>query len=370
MLEEIANALAQPFSHFGFDQPWALFLLPLPLIVWKFFPRAQQQQAALRVPFFRDIATDISTQSHKSLRKRREFWLLSALWFLLIGAACAPHWIGDAVSLPATGRDLMMAVDLSGSMQTPDMQIDGLQGNQQVERVVAVKTVVDDFIRQREGDRIGLILFASRAYVQSPLTFDRDTVRKFLRESQIGFAGEETAIGDAIGLAVKRLRTRPGERHVLILLTDGANNSGATSPLAAAKVAADNQIVIYTVGVGADELTLPGLFGTSLGARRVNPSADLDENALQGIAKATGGRYFRARDPKELAEIYRLLDELEPIADKQQTYRPQQSLFFWPLGAALFLTVLWALSALPRKNLLTKRANSTRNQHAEAGNVS
>jgi Ca-activated chloride channel family protein len=236
----------------------------------------------------------------------------------------------------------MLAVDLSGSMQIEDMQID----NEAVQRIIAVKTVVDDFLKRRRGDRVGLIVFGTRAYVQTPLTFDLDTVGRFLREAQIGFAGEETAIGDALGLAVKRLRARPGDRHVLILLTDGANTAGSVSPLAAARLAAENKIVIYTVGIGADSMVIPGPFGTTFGARRVNPSQDLDENTLKSIAEQTGGRYFRARNPQELAGIYQLLDSLEPVVDNQQTYRPQTTLFFWPLGAALALSLLQAASAL------------------------
>lgn len=325
------NSFAQPFANFGFDQPWAFALLPLPLLAWKFLPRAPQQQAALRVPFYRELAADISAQTHARLFSQRRFWLLSAIWLLLLLAAAAPRWIGDPVSLPASGRDLMLAVDVSGSMETPDMQID----SQLVQRVVAVKIVVDEFIKQRRGDRLGLMLFGGQAYMQAPLTFDRDTVRRFLREAQLGFAGDGTAIGDAIGLAAKRLRERPGNRHVLILITDGANNAGSVTPLEAAKVAADNHIVIYTVGIGADQR---GLLSMLRGY-----SSDLDETTLQNIADTTGGRYFRARDPQELAKIYQLLDELEPVADKTQTYRPQQALFFWPLGLAFVLTLLWSL---------------------------
>jgi Ca-activated chloride channel family protein len=192
--------------------------------------------------------------------------------------------------------------------------------------------------------------------VQAPLTFDLDTVGRFLHEAQIGFAGEETAIGDAIGLAIKRLRERPGERHVLILLTDGANTAGNVTPAEAAKLAAENNIMIYTVGVGADELILPGPFGGNFGARRVNPSRDLDEDALKNIAAVTGGKYFRARNPEELAGIYRLLDSLEPVADKTQTFRPQRSLFYWPLAAALLLSFIAALQAAPWRIRASSRA--------------
>lgn len=326
----------------GFDYPWAAALLPLPLLIYFFWPRAEQQQAALRVPFFAQLVANETTVP-RHVRSRVRLVSLLLWWLLLVAAATGPHWLGDAVSLPASGRDLMLAVDLSGSMQIEDMQIN----NEAVQRIVAVKTVVDDFLQHRRGDRVGLIVFGTRAYVQTPLTFDLDTVGRFLREAQIGFAGEETAIGDALGLAVKRLRARPGDRHVLILLTDGANTAGSVAPQAAAKLAAENHIVIYTVGIGADSMVIPGPFGTSFGARRVNPSQDLDEGALKNIADQTGGRYFRARNPEELAGIYKLLDSLEPVVDNKQTYRPQTSLFYWPLGAALLISLLFGAAALP-----------------------
>lgn len=326
----------------GFDYPWVALLAPLPLLFYFLLPRAKQQQAALRVPFFQQLESNESTMP-RQLRRPMRWSLLLLWWLLIIAAGCGPHWLGDEIVLPNNGRDLMLAVDLSGSMQIQDMQI----GDDHVQRLIAVKAVVDDFIKQRRGDRLGLIVFGTQAYVQAPLTFDLATVGRFLREAQIGFAGEETAIGDAIGLAIKRLRTRPGNRHVLILLTDGASNAGNVTPDAAAKLAAENHIVIYTIGIGADEMIVPGLFGTSFGARRVNPSQDLDEEALKNIAALTGGQYFRARNPQELAGIYRLLDSLEPVADKTQTFRPQRALFYWPLGAALLMSVIAALRLRP-----------------------
>jgi len=328
----------------GFDYPWIAVLAPLPLLVYWLWPRAHRREAALYVPFYQQLAADEAGAVHH-VQGRARLALLIALWLLLLGAACGPRWIGEPVSLPSSGRDLLLAVDLSGSMQIEDMKIRG----ERVARITAIKAVVDDFIQRRKGDRVGLIVFGTQAYVQAPLTFDLDTVARFLREAQIGFAGEATAIGDAIGLAVKRVRDRPGDRHVLILLTDGANNAGSVSPQAAARIAADNHVVIYTIGIGADEMELPGMFGTRFGARRVNPSQDLDEKALTQIADTTGGRYFRARDPEELAGIYNLLNKLEPVEDKSQTYRPERALFFWPLGAALLLSMVWTLAALPRR---------------------
>lgn len=339
------------FEQLGFDYPWAALFALLPLLIFIAWPRARQQQAALHVPFYQEIAANEATVPRR-VQKRGRLALLILWWLLLIAAACGPHWIGDEIALPASGRDLMLAVDLSGSMKIPDMII----GNERVQRIVAIKTVVEDFIKHRRGDRLGLIVFGTNAYVQAPLTFDLDTVEKFLRESQIGFAGEETAIGDAIGLAIKRLRDRPGDRHVLVLLTDGANTAGNVLPAAAAKLAAENHITIYTIGIGADELIIPGPFGNSFGARRVNPSQDLDEDSLQNIADTTGGRYFRARNPEELAGIYTSLDQLEPITDKSQTYRPQSSLFYWPLGAAFLLSIGAALSRFSWRSFISARA--------------
>lgn len=326
-----------------FQASWVFYCLPLPLLVYWLVPRAQQQQTAIRVPFYQQLGALESQQQNAINKKPLRILSSLVIWCCLITAAASPTWIGDPITLPANGRDLMLAIDLSESMQIEDMQIRGEQTN----RLIAVKAVMDDFIARRKGDRIGLILFGSKAYVQAPLTFDRATVQRFLRESQIGFAGGSTAIGDTLGLAVKRLRKRPGDRHVLVLLTDGANTSGEVQPLAAAKFAADNNIIVYTIGVGADEMVTPGIFGSSFGSRTVNPSADLDEKTLQQIASLTGGRYFRARSPEQLINIYQLLDQLEPVEDNQQTFRPSKNLFYWPLGAALLLSLLVATLLLP-----------------------
>lgn len=325
-----------------FQASWVFYCLPLPLLAYWILPRAQQQQAAVRVPFYRQLG---ELEQHQVRMTRRPLRLASTglIWCCLVTAAASPTWIGDSITLPANGRDLMLAVDLSESMLYEDMHIH----DQNVNRLIAVKAVLNDFINRRKGDRLGLILFGSQAYIQAPLTFDRSTVQQFLKESEIGFAGPSTAIGDAIGLAVKRLRDRPGDRHILILLTDGANTAGEVKPLAAAKFAAEQNITIYTVGVGADEMIMPGLLGSNFGARKVNPSADLDEKTLREIAALTGGRYFRARSPEELIKIYHLLDELEPVEDNKQTFRPAKSLFYWPLSIAFILSLLCALGFLP-----------------------
>jgi Ca-activated chloride channel homolog len=217
-------------------------------------------------------------------------------------------------------------------METPDMSFEG----RELQRVDVVKYVVGDFVERRQSDRLGLILFGSQAYLQSPLTFDRMTVQKLLQEAQLGFAGQQTAIGDAIGLAVKRLRDRPADSRVLVLLTDGANTAGEVDPRQAADLAKLAGIKIYTVGVGADEMVQQTFFGR----RTVNPSADLDEGTLRYIAEQTGGLYFRARNPEELIQIYGELDKLEPIEQKDATFRPIKALYYWPLALALCLSLL------------------------------
>ncbi|MBT3204928.1 MAG: VWA domain-containing protein [Gammaproteobacteria bacterium] len=323
---------------FELEWPLALLFLPLPVLVWYFMPATgTQQQAALRVPFMQDFeALNSSFQKTKA-----NIWLNSLLvlcWILLVLATARPLWVGEQIELPISGRDLMLAVDLSGSMQVEDFRIKG----QAVDRLTATKYVAKDFIRDREGDRLGLILFGRNAYLQTPLTFDLTTVNTLLMESAIGLAGKETAIGDAIGLAIKRLKDKKDGSRVLILLTDGANTAGEISPLKAAELAANHGLKIYTIGIGADEMVRESFFGR----QRINPSQDLDEETLTAIAEQTGGQYFRARDTDELAEIYKILDELEPVEVDTQTLRPEKSLYMWPLGAALLLAMFIAFIRL------------------------
>ena len=307
-----------------------LAALALPIAVVWLLPRASDQtEAALRVPFFLRVA-EWSDEGSVHTKRWRTFVAVIA-WSLLVVAAARPQWVGDPVALRITGRDLMLAVDLSGSMKRRDMKF----GDHWVARLDVVKQVAGEFIERRDGDRIGLILFGTRAYLQAPLTFDRPTVRTLLDEAVIGLAGEQTAIGDAIGLGVKRLRERPASNRVLILLTDGANTAGEVHPMDAARFAAKLGLRIYTIGVGADVAMMRRLYGTM----RMNPSADLDEPTLSAIARATGGRYFRARETNELVEIYRTLDELEPVIGDEEQFRPSVELYQWPLAMALLLTV-------------------------------
>jgi Ca-activated chloride channel family protein len=317
-----------------FQWPWAFLLLPLPLLVYFLLPSAsKQQQAALKVPNIEDFAAlSGGTQKLKSKLWMKLLMLLG--WLLLVLATAKPLWVGEQIELPVSGRDLMLAVDLSGSMQVEDFKIDG----RAVDRLTALKYVARDFISKRKGDRLGLILFGRNAYLQTPLTFDLKTVNTLLMESAIGLAGKETAIGDAIGLAIKRLKDKKVGSRVLILLTDGANTAGELSPLKAAELAAKHGLKIYTIGIGADEMVRESFFGR----QRINPSLDLDEKTLTAIAQQTGGKYFRARNTEDLQEIYQLLDRLEPVDVETQTLRPEKSLYFWPLAAALFIWLLIA----------------------------
>ena len=312
--------------------PLAFCLLPLPWLVRRWLPAFPViPGAALRVPFLDELIPDTLSAVRRVPRRGAGYWAVLA-WIGLITALARPQWLGEPLEHLISGRDVMLVVDLSASMEERDFFLH----NRQVDRLTALKEVARDFIDRRVGDRIGLILFGTQAYLQAPLTFDRATVRTFLDEAVIGLAGENTAIGDAIGLAVKRLREQPATSRVLILLTDGANTAGQISPLHAAELAARERLKIYTVGIGADEMIVRGFFG----ARKVNPSQDLDENALRTIAEKTGGRYFRARDTEAMQELFTLLDELEPIASGRQVFRPIEELFHWPLAFALICAML------------------------------
>jgi Ca-activated chloride channel family protein len=321
--------------------PWLLLALPLPLIVARLLPRAPGWIAtALHLPhtgFVLPQQADVSPVP----RMRTALALLG--WALLVFAAARPQWLGPPEDVPRSGRDLLLAVDTSGSMSIEDMQL----GGSPAPRFAAIQAIAADFIQRRGGDRVGLILFGTRAYLLVPLTFDLKTVGKQLADATIGLAGRETAIGDALGLAVKRLRDRPEEQRVLVLLTDGVNTAGELDPRKAIDLAAANKVRVYTIGVGAEALRVNSLFGS----RVVNPSADLDEAMLKRMAEVTGGRYFRARNSDELADVYRTIDQLEPVADTKQSLRPIDELYWMPLATSLaavafaFLLPGWRMQA-------------------------
>ncbi len=306
--------------------PWIFLCAPLPLLIHFFSRGASPQSSAVRAPFAARWR-NLSGSGRGARSSRVYWWLLWVIWMMLIAAIARPQWIGEPIELPNTGRDLMLGLDLSGSMQIEDMQI----GSRLVSRITAVKAIAADFTQRRKGDRVGLILFGTRAYLQAPLTFDLDTVTQFIEEAQLGFAGEDTAIGDALGLAIKRLRERPASSRIFILLTDGQDTASTVDPMEAAALAAQLDVKIYTVGISRN-----------LG-RSGNGRAEVDEAMLNAVAESTGGRYFRATSPAELEAVYALLDELEPVEQEASTFRPKRALSWIPLLCALALATLLAV---------------------------
>jgi len=317
---------------FHFAWPWMALLLPLPWIMLRARRAAEPGGAALYMPF----AASIAAPPAGATLSRGALALLAATWVLLVLAATRPQWLGQPLPAPTSGRQIMLAIDCSGSMASQDM------GG--ASRLEIVQIVAGRFIEQRQGDQIGLILFGTRPYLQAPLTTDIATVHQFLDQAMVGIAGPQTAIGDAIGLAIKELRQRerttgaPMHQSVLILLTDGGNDAGVIPPLEAARLAAQTGLRIFTIGVGAEEE--PSLFGMTTG------NTDLDVGLLKQIASITGGEFFRASNPQALQAVYRRIDQLEPTAGRKQWLRPAAEWFTWPLALALLLSVpaVWLLA--------------------------
>jgi Ca-activated chloride channel family protein len=313
--------------------PWIWLLLPLPFLIRRFAPAAEKQEQALIVPFFSRIKSIEHQQNDAPFSSSRlAWWLAILIWLLLLTTASRPQWMGEPVTVSTSARDVMMAVDISGSMKRPDLTLNG----EHVDRLTVIKHIVSEFVKQRKGDRLGLILFGTKAYLQAPLTFDVDTVNTLLDESQIGMAGEATAIGDAIGLAIKRLIKQPNAQRVLILLSDGGDTASEVKPEQAAELAAKEHIKIYTIGVGASEMVVQNF----IFKQSINPSQDLDEETLKQIAEKTGGQYYRAESTNELQQIYNTIAALEPVKQDDQVFRPQISLLHYPLALAFLLSTL------------------------------
>lgn len=315
---------------FEFAWPGLFLLLPLPWLVHSVLPAKRQPAAELPVPFFHEIKHLQHAARPALLGLNRKHLPYLFIWLLLLSAAARPQLPSVVQERPSTGRDLLIALDLSSSMLHSDMTVQGTS----ISRIEFVQQWLDSFISQRHGDRLGLILFATQAYLQAPLTYDQQSIRTWVQEAQPGIAGNSTAIGDAIGLAIKRLRVRPAEQRVLILITDGANTSGVMSPRAAAQLAARYQIKIYTVGIGS-QATVP--------AQQLIDTAglELDERSLMEIAALTQGQYFHITDSTDLSHIQSTLDKLEPSATEQAPKRYFTELYHWPLAAALILSMLF-----------------------------
>lgn len=327
--------------------PWALVLLPLPLLIGWLLPRvADVVPVSLAVPFYDALASSISQKKHDVLNIKPLYYL-ALIWICLVLAAAGPRWVGAPIPLSRDGHNLMLVLDLSGSMELDDMELHGRPAT----RLSVVKSAAKQFVAKRSGDRIGLILFGSRAYLQTPLTYDHHNVLQRLDEAIVGLAGNTTSIGDALGLAVKRLQHAAAKSRVIILLTDGANNSGVLTPMKAAQLALMDQIKIYTIGLGSERASRR--FGNLFYG--MNPSADLDETTLKKLAKKTGGRYFYATDPKSLNEIYQMINQLETVQQEESTIRPQQEYYPWLLALAC---MLWFGAALNQSSLFRRNVSS------------
>lgn len=334
--------------------PWALLLIALPWLVRRRKARDQSNEAAPQLPIYNWIVALPGVRQQPAHRSRWRTALLFLAWVLVVLAAARPQHLGDPVQLPVSGRDLMLALDISPSMEERDMVVN----NRRASRLAALKQVAGDFISRRGGDRVGLILFGTQPYLQVPLTFDHVTVEQLLDEAQLGFAGRATAIGDAITLGVKHLRERPATQRTLILLTDGANTAGEITPERAAALAEAEDVRVYTIAIGSTP-------GGAFGLRNITGQSEVDEDLLRAIAETTGGAFFRASSTPELELVYQRINELEPIEQEGGVYRPREDLFFWPLaGAALTLLCFSGLRLLGRYRSPNVRLG--KNRHAQA----
>jgi Ca-activated chloride channel homolog len=303
--------------------PWLLLLLPAPWLIWRFAPPHRNRVAAIRIPFFRHLTQAGGIEARPGAvvlaRKRVQMAGAIAIWALLVLALAGPERLGEPVSIETSARDMVLALDISGSMDTNDFK--GENG-QPVQRLQAVKDVMRQFIAERDGDRMAMIVFGTRAFVQAPFTEDLQSLNGFLDQSVAGMAGPNTALGDAIGLGIRTFEASEVDQRLMILLSDGADTSSRMTPVNAAALAADRGVVIHTIGVGDP---------TGTGEDRV----DLD--TLQDIARRTGGQFFFAGDGAALTQVYAEIDKQNPRRVETLSYRPSQSLTHVPLGLALII---------------------------------
>lgn len=316
---------------FELAAPWVLLALVLPMVCWFMLPTVGMSlPAALRVPFYQTLLTRMDDEGDRSSNSVSG-GLFFIIWALIVLAAAGPRWVGEPIPLAREGRNIMLVLDLSGSMAFDDMFVNG----QPTTRLAVVKEAAKKFVEARTGDKIGLIVFGTQAYLQTPLTFDRHSILLRIDDASVGLAGKTTSIGDALGLAVKRLQDASTSSRIVIFLTDGVNNSGVLAPLKAAELAHDDHIKVYTIGLGSDANNDPFSSG--------NLPADLDEKTLKTMAKITGGRYFRATDPETLQAIYNTINTLETVVQEKASIRPQKEYYPWPLAIALLLMLYWWL---------------------------
>ncbi len=325
---------------FSFHWPWFALLLLVPLVVNLIWSRRQREkrryeegeQATLLHPSLAHLAQAFTTMPAVSrYSERRHTILLIILWLALVLAMMRPQWLEPYSEAKTEGYDLMLAVDASRSMAAQDFTVNG----REVTRMSVVKGVVGRFITGRDGDRVGLVVFGDYAYMLSPLSIDVHAVRSLLDGVVPSIVGSATAIGDAIGLAVKKLRERPKGSRVLVLVTDGENTAGSLPPMAAAQLAVFEGIRIYTIGVGSK-----GLVPFMENGQRTMVSMEIDEDLLKTVATMTGGAYFRATDTDALEQIYQQIDSLERTEAEARTVMIPRPLYRWPLSVALVALLL------------------------------
>jgi Ca-activated chloride channel family protein len=343
---------------FSFHWPWFALLLPLPLLIWKFWHKPHgatdaythaDSSTLLHPALGRLASTFITSRSLTHAGGRLQIFMLALLWIALVACLMRPQWMEPYSEVRTEGYDLMLAIDTSRSMEAMDFTVRG----RQVTRMAVIKGVIGRFIKARDGDRIGLVAFGDQAFVLSPMTLDNQAVYKLVDNIVSRMAGDGTAIGDAIGLGVKKLRDRPEGSRILILVTDGENTEGSLPPKLAAQLAAHEGIRIYTIGVGSK-----GLVPFMEDGRMTQVKMEIDEALLTEVAGITGGEYFRATDTSALEQIYQRIDALEKTQAESRTAMIPRPLYRWPLGVALLALLLLGLfpDGIPRA-WLTGRAH-------------
>ena len=324
---------------FTLAHPWLLLLIILPPILRLIVPPYRETRQAVRVPWFQRMANVLNQKPADGAAiaetKTPVLIFLWLLWILIVLALARPQFLEAPISKVLPTRDLMLLVDLSGSMETADFT--NVAG-ESVDRLTAVKEVLDDFLTRREGDRVGLIVFGNAAFVQVPFTQDLEATRQLLSETAVRMAGPRTAFGDSIGLGITLFERSDVEQRVMIALTDGNDTGSKVPPAQAAKIARDNDIIIHVIGVGDP---------TATGEEK------LDEEALITVASTTGGRYFHAANRDELQEIYAELDRIDVREIESESYRPRTDLFHWPLAAFMILWLLFHAALLVRRRAET-----------------
>ncbi|WP_425090229.1 VWA domain-containing protein [Tropicimonas sp. S265A] len=303
--------------------PWALALLPIPLLVWRLVPPFREQVPALRLPFFRRIIDATGAEATTGAQVRIRNWLQMATaiacWVLIVLALARPERLGPPIEVTTAARDVVLAIDISGSMDARDF---ATPDGGRLQRLDGVRQVVQGFVAGRDGDRMALIVFGSAAYLQTPLTNDLAAVAALLERTQVGMAGPQTALGDAIGLAIRTFETSEIDQRLLILLSDGSDTASRMSPVNAAEIAADRGVEIYTIGVGDPE---------------AEGEDKVDLKTLEDIARRTGGAFFFAEDGAALEAVYDRIDALAPREVDTQSYRQRTALAWIPLAVAALL---------------------------------